>query len=72
MAEGNLEENCISFRLGLDFHREPTDIILVDEADQLIFSDPDSFKVLSQENKCICLTATCDDNDAQGIKRSII
>jgi len=56
----------------LDFECKPGEIILIDEADELILPDPASFSAKIQHSKCICLTATPDNEDKQGMEREVL
>lgn len=42
------------------------DLIIVDEADVFIFSDPALFAKIIESCACICFTATPHDGDKQG------
>jgi hypothetical protein len=56
----------------LDFECQSGDIILIDEADEIILSDPAKFKDKIQANRCICLTATPDNADKLGVEREVL
>ena len=62
----------VEFHVGLDFECQPGEIILVDEADQLVLSNPAMFFIKIQHNKCICLTATPDNEDKLGVEREVL
>ena len=57
----------IQYHIGLDFKTNDNDLIIIDEADQLILSDPQKFYKFSQRKFCICLTATADNKDQDGV-----
>ncbi|HVW99572.1 MAG TPA: hypothetical protein VHA52_03900 [Candidatus Babeliaceae bacterium] len=45
---------------------------MVDEADEIILSDPAKFKAKIQANRCVCMTATPDNADKLGVEREVI
>jgi hypothetical protein len=59
----------VKFHVGLDFEFDLGDIFLIDEADDLILSDPTKFLAKIEHSKCICFTATPDNNDGFGLER---
>ena len=62
----------VHFQVGLDFAPKPEDVIVVDEADYFIFSDLTVFLDKIKYNPTICFTATIDNDDKQGVERSLI
>lgn len=62
----------VEFHVGLNFECTPGDIFLFDEADELILSDPAKFITKIQHFRCICLTATPDNEDNKGIERAVL
>lgn len=68
----SLSDDSLQFQLGLDFVRGKDDIVIIDEADSMIFADPEHFKAFTHNTRCICLTATPDDQDGQGMEKAII
>lgn len=40
----SLQDQSIKFQLGLDFEKDDNDIVIIDEADSVIFSDPEGFR----------------------------
>lgn len=65
-------EQSVEYHVGLDFACKSGDVILIDEADELILSDPSKFYAKTKQNKCICLTATPDNDDKQGVEREVL
>lgn len=47
-------------------------MLIVDEADSLLFRDPVAFRTDVGSSHCLCLTATPDDADARGLERNVI
>ncbi len=47
-------------------------MLLVDESDSIIFKDPVAFNTLLKRYRCICLTATPDDNNSKGAERQVL
>lgn len=64
--------HCLEFHVGLDFVCDTNDIILVDEADDIILSDPAKFQDKNKANRCVCLTATPDNDDKLGVEREVL
>jgi hypothetical protein len=56
-------EGVISFHVGISFDKDKSGILIIDEADTLIFKDPTAFKSFIGDSMCVCLTATPDDSD---------
>ncbi len=56
----------VFYQVGTGFSCESGDLLVVDESDFLIFKDPVVFSALSTKCRCICLTATPDDNNYGG------
>lgn len=62
-------QNKIFYQVGLDFERTGCDLLVIDESDTLIFDNPTAFGLMLKRSRCICMTATPDDNDARGAER---
>lgn len=62
----------VKFHVGMDFECKLGDIFLVDEADELILHNPAKFIAKIQHFKCICLTATPDNDDRLGVERQVL
>ena len=58
--------------MGLDFTAQPQDVIIVDEADYFLFTDLTTFIEKIKSNPTICVTATIDNDDKQGVERKLI
>ena len=65
-------QDKVSYQTGLNFSFTRSDLLVVDESDSIIFSDPLAFKELLARCRCICLTATPDDNNKKGAEKQII
>ena len=61
--------NKVSHHVGLDFVHIERSILVIDESDTLIFNDPNAFKEMMAKSRCICFTATPDDNNMKGAER---
>lgn len=66
------KQNAIEYHVGMDFVCQQGEIILVDEADELIFDDPAKFLHRVQQHYCICLTATPDNQKDRGVEREVL
>ncbi len=62
----------VLYHVGTNFLFESTDLLLVDESDSIIFKDPVVFNALLTKCRCICLTATPDDNNHKGAERHVL
>ena len=62
----------VEYHIGLDFDSKPTDIILIDEADEVILSDHAKFEKKVKSSRCICLTATPDNENKNGVERETL
>ncbi len=62
----------MSYQTGINFSFTRSDLLVVDESDSIIFSDPLAFKDLLSRSRCICLTATPDDSNKKGAEKQII
>ena len=58
------------YHVGLDaLDCQEGEVIVIDEADELIFGNPAKFAEKIGNNCCICLTATPDDKKANGVEK---
>jgi hypothetical protein len=62
----------VGYRVGLDFERSDSSMLVIDESDNLLFRDPLQFKAMMATSRCICLTATADDNNRKGVEKQAI
>jgi hypothetical protein len=62
----------VFYHVGIDFSFESTDLLLVDESDSIILRDPLAFNTLLTRCRCICLTATPDDNNYKGAEKQVL
>lgn len=62
----------VEYHADLDFEIKPTDVILIDEADQVILHDHAKFEKKVKGNRCICVTATPYDGNEKGVQREIL
>lgn len=65
-------EDAVEYHVGIDFDCQPGDVILVDEADELVFGNPEKFLLKTKGMNCICLTATPDNEDNKGVEREVL
>lgn len=56
----------VAYQVGLDFEHNGNELLLIDESDTLIFADPLIFLDMMMRARCICMTATPDDNNRKG------
>lgn len=55
--------------MGIDLELDTRDLLIIDESDTIIFDDPLFFDTVLAKHRCICLTATPDDDDAKGAEK---
>ena len=69
----NLEER-INYHDEISFVPKQNSVIIFDVADEHIFSNPKGFKkLLTKNQRCICLTATSDSkSNIDGVERKIL
>jgi late competence protein required for DNA uptake (superfamily II DNA/RNA helicase) len=60
------------YRLGLNFTYTDKDVLVIDESDALTFADPLAFKLMMAGCRCICLTASPDDNNKKGAEKQVV
>jgi late competence protein required for DNA uptake (superfamily II DNA/RNA helicase) len=60
------------YHLGLSFTYTGNDVLVIDESDALTFADPLAFKLMMAGCRCICLTASPDDNNKKGAEKQVI
>ena len=48
----------MKYHAALEFYKEPSDLLLFDESDAVLFESPDEFNKCVADNPCICFTAT--------------
>ena len=65
-------EKKIKYHCDLKFKSYPGEIILIDEADEFIFTDPKLFNKATEGRKVMCLTATVDDHKEESLERALI
>ncbi len=56
----------------MKFDYTSKDMLIIDESDTVIFGDPSDFRATLLKCRCICLTATPDDNDTKGAEKSML
>ena len=64
--------NKVFYQVGLDFEHKRTDLAVIDESDALIFTAPLAMEAMLKNCRCICLTATPDDNNRKGAEKQVI
>jgi len=50
----------------------PGEVLIVDEADKLLFENPKTFLKLTQGNPAICFTATASSIDKNGFEKLLL
>jgi len=62
----------VHYHVGIDFKVEENELIIIDESDTLMFEHPEKFAQLIDGRVCICLTATPDNCDSQGVESKVV
>lgn len=62
----------VLYHSSLFFSKEPTDVVIFDESDSHVFGEPKAFQAIMNTNRCVCFTATPDDNDVQGAEKQLV
>ena len=65
-------DDKIEYHVGHDFTVEAGELVVVDEADALMFKDPTAFQKFTSSCACICFTATPDNQQANGIEAKVV
>ena len=64
--------NRIRYSKSIPTSPKPEDVIIMDEIDHWVFSNPCRFDKFSSNQRVIGLTATVDDADLGGMEREIL
>lgn len=64
-------EDKVEYHIGYDFEPKANELIIVDEADTLIFEDPIKFRQFIQKNACLCFTATPETTQSKGLETKV-
>ena len=62
----------VLYHSNIDFTPGPNSVVLVDENDEHMFSNPTAFLRFVRKSICVCLTATPADDATGGIERSVL
>ena len=66
------ESDKIEYHVGCDFQVGQHELVIVDEADALMFNDPIKFQQFTSDCVCICFTATPDNQQAKGLEARVV
>jgi hypothetical protein len=69
---GLIQEDQVEYHCGIDFAVKDEELVIVDEADSLIYSNPEKFRDFIAKCACICFTATPDDQVKDGIDSKVL
>ena len=67
-----LIEGEVEYHVGIDFVAAEGELVVIDEADALLYNDPVKFRDFICVNACICFTATPDDWDPNGMDSKVL
>ena len=71
MVLTNLRDKVV-YHSDINFIADSKDLILFDEADEFIYSEPLLFQTFIQKKRIICLTATCGGATQEAAERSLL
>lgn len=63
------QESNVEYVDGIDFKPKAKSVVIVDEADFLMFRDPHKFRAFAARQPTICFTATPPEGDADNLER---
>jgi len=69
---GLLAEGQVEYHIDLNFQVNDGELVIIDEADFLIYDDPEKFRDFAAKCACICFTATPDDQDPLGMEIKVL
>ena len=69
---GLIEEGQVEYHIGIDFVVNDGELVLVDEADSLMYSNPEKFRDFVAKCACICFTATPDDQNKDSMDDRVL
>ena len=67
------EESPIEYHVGIDFAvANERELVIIDEADALLYADPVKFRDFVNNCACVCFTATPDDQEPAGSDAKVL
>lgn len=60
------------YHSGLDFVASQGEVVLIDEADYFILSDPWQFQNAIKDSKCICFSATINQSRVVSLETEVL
>lgn len=67
-----IEKNQVEYHSDIDFAVHDGELVIVDEADSLMYSNPEKFRDFVAKCACICFTATPDDQVKGGVDVKVL
>ena len=68
----NIGEDKVEYHVGCGYKPAVGELVIVDEADTFMLSNPEGFATLVQECCCLCFTATPDSGDVKGAEAKVV
>jgi hypothetical protein len=62
----------VQYKTDLDFEVENNSLVVIDEADYVIFSNPSKFLNKIKDMTLICFSATITDNKTSGLEQRVV
>jgi len=62
----------VDYHSNIDFTPGSNSIVIMDESDHYTFDDPTAFLKFIKKTTCVCLTATCSEDQTGGIERDVL
>jgi hypothetical protein len=70
---GMIDQDQIKYHKGIaDWAPLDNELVIIDEADSIMYSEPEMFRDFISKCACICFTATPDDNQSAGIDSKVL
>jgi len=66
------DPNLVESHTDIDFEVQDGELVIVDESDSLMYSDPEKFRDFVAKCACVCFTATPDDQELNGMDAKVL
>jgi len=66
------DPNLVESHTDIDFEVQDGELVIVDESDSLMYSNPDKFRDFVAKCACVCFTATPDDQEPNGMDAKVL
>ena len=66
------DPNLVEGHTDIDFEVQDGELVIVDESDSTMYSNPDKFRDFIAKCACVCFTATPDDQEPTGMDVKVL